>query len=245
MVTIFYKSYLQDFEWLYCSLLSLDKFATGYEEIVIVIPERELHTFISNSNYAKLLIKLNCIIDTVPEYGLGYLYQQYVKMTAHKYTQQPYILFVDSDCIFDRPVNVQDYINNEKPVILYTDYSKVGDAQCWKECTEKFVGLPQQYEFMRRIPLMYHRNTLVRISNMYPDLEYHIMNSERFSEFNAIGAWAFIHEKAKYTFINTDEWEFQPNVARQFHSYTGFTPEVKEEITSILVTPINTTKIER
>ena len=41
MIDIFYKSYAKDFEWLYYSLRSIKKYLTGYNKIIIVIPEQD------------------------------------------------------------------------------------------------------------------------------------------------------------------------------------------------------------
>jgi hypothetical protein len=68
---------------------------------------------------------------------------------------------------------------------------------------------------MRRNGLIYHSSTLQNIAKQYPDLEKYIMESERFSEFNAIGAWIAKNESEKYNLINTDNWEYTPPKAEQ------------------------------
>jgi hypothetical protein len=117
-------------------------------------------------------------------------------------------MFSDSDCIFDREINVDDYIADGKPEILYTDYSKVGDAICWKQPTEAFIKEPVQFEMMRRNCLIYHRSTLVAIEEYEPNLKHIILTSGRFSEFNAMSVFAYKFEREKYNFINTDNWEY-------------------------------------
>jgi hypothetical protein len=129
-------------------------------------------------------------------------------MTAYKYCDSQFIMYVDSDCIFDKHINIQSLVSNGQPEILYTHYSKVGDAICWKQCTERFMNDVVEFEFMRRLPLIYHRETLETIHNLEPNLESVVMNSGRFSEFNALGAWAFVHQKDKYRFENTDNWQY-------------------------------------
>jgi len=213
MIDIFYKSYSKDFKWLEFSLKSLSKFVSVYNEIHIVIPEKDKYLFDS--------IKLpeRTIVHLVNEYGNGYLYQQFCKITAHKHCSAEFILFADSDCIFDKPTDLNDMIVEGKPEILYTEYSKVGDAICWKECTDRFMNAPQEYEFMRRLPLIYHRSTLELISAMPINLEQYIMNSERFSEFNIMGAYAFRHQREQYNFINTDNWTYAPPISTQLWSH--------------------------
>jgi hypothetical protein len=217
-VDIFYKTYKADFNWLSHSLRSLSKHVTGYNEIHIIIPEAEKNLFHSTI----LNFPERTIFHYVKEYGTGYLFQQWCKISGHKYCRADFILFSDSDLIFDHDINLQSFVEDGKPEILYTSYDKVGDAICWKEPTEAFIKDPQEYEFMRRNALIYHRSTLEAIEQYEPNLEYIIMNSERFSEYNAIGAYAWKFEKDKYNFVNTDNWEYVRPKAVQYHSYTEF-----------------------
>jgi len=213
-VDIFYKTYINDIEWLKYSLKSLAKHVKGYNNIVIIVPNKELLNGVD--------LPERTIVKEVNEYGSGYLFQQVCKIQAHKYCDAEFIFFSDSDCIFDHDINVQDFVSDGKPEILYTHYSKVGDAVCWKKPTETFIKERVDYEFMRRNCLIYHRSTLEAIEIYEPNLEYIIMNSERFSEYNAIGVYAWTYEKDKYNFTDTDNWTYTPPKAIQYHSYTEF-----------------------
>ena len=214
MIDIFYKSYSKDIEWLKYSLKSLTKHVTGYDNIVIIVPIEEKGFFES------LELPINTKVIGVKESGNGYLFQQVCKIQAHKYCDSEFIFFADSDCIFDHDINIQDFVADSKPEILYTHYDKVGNAICWKKPTEDFIKEPVEYEFMRRNCLIYHRNTLENIAIYEPNLEHIIMSSERFSEYNAIGVYAWKYEKDKYSFVNTDTWEYVRPKAVQYHSYT-------------------------
>jgi hypothetical protein len=230
MIDIFIKSYRKDFQWLQYSLRSIEKFLTGYNKIIICVPENDYNKFLESFKFPNLNIE----VHSVNEYGNGYLYQQYIKMTAHKYSDAEYILYSDSDLIYDRPTNINDLIIDGKSEILYTDYSKAGTAIVWKEPTERFMNEPQQYEFMRRHGLIYHRSSIETLYNLVPNLEDIIMRSEIFSEFNAIGAWCFKNEKNKYRFVNTETWTYVPPIARQFWSHSGLTGNDMLEINTIL-----------
>lgn len=205
-VDIFLKSYKPDFWLLQLSLQTIKKNVTGYNNIILLIPEKDKHEFDTRDLPERTLIYY------VEDQGIGWLRQQYYKMTAYNYSDADFIMFSDSDNFFDHPINVQDLIKDGKPEILYTDYEQLPDAQIWKEPTDKFIGEPQKYEFMRRLPLVYHRQTLVNIAEFAPKLEHTIMTSHRFSEFNAIGVYAYKYERDKYNFVNTDNWEYvQPH----------------------------------
>ena len=199
-VDIFYKSYSKDFWLLHYSLLSITKNVTGYNNIILIIPEHEKHLFDTR------VLPARTLIHYVAEEGNGYLFQQWCKLNAATYSDADFILFADSDCIFDHPLDVQTFI--PVPEILHTDWEKVGDAKCWREPTEKILKAPVPYEFMRRNCLIYHRSTLLNINARFPELKNIVMSSQQFSEFNLIGAWAWMNEGGKYNFVNTDTWQY-------------------------------------
>lgn len=211
-IDIFYKSFHRDYKLLYLSLKSLTLNVSGYDNVIILIPETEKELFDTRDLPERTLVYY------VPEYGNGYLFQQWCKISAHKFSYADYILFSDSDCIFDHPINLQEFVADEKPEILYTDWKKVGDAICWKQPTETLMRERVPFEFMRRNCLIYHRSTLENIERFEPNLESMIMNSVRFSEFNSIGAYAYKFEREKYNFINTDDWEYTRPKAEQLWS---------------------------
>lgn len=238
-IDIFYKTYAKDFDYLYYSLKSLTKFVIGYNRVIIVIPQHDKHLF--NYDYLPNRCDVYFVDEPVNNYTFGYLYQQYIKMTAFNFSKAEYIMFNDSDSIFKTKINAKNFINKGKPIIYYTDYNKVGDAICWKAPTERFINKVVDYEFMRRIPLVYHTETLKNISEQYNELYNIIMGSGafsrngsvEFSEFNAIGAWSFFNEKDKYTFIDTDTCDVPKRVSNQYWSWDSLDKN-KEEIETIL-----------
>lgn len=217
-VDVYYKSYAKDFSLLKYSLMSLQKNVIGYNTIYLTIPNTDV------DEYSKIVFPFvgdNIHISLTEESKLnGYLYQQVCKINAWKNSDADFILFSDSDCIFNRTIDLQDYIQGGKPEILYTDYNKVENAIIWKDPTEKFLGDPVEFEYMRRNALIYHRSTLENIAKQYPNLKKYIMESEQFSEFNAIGAWIAKNEPNKYNLVNTDNWEYTPPKAEQLWSWS-------------------------
>lgn len=219
-VDIFFKSYKKDFWLLHYSLLSITKNVTGYNNIIILIPENEKHDFDTR------VLPARTLIHYVPEYGNGYLFQQWCKINAASYSDADFILFADSDCIFDHQIDLQTFI--PIPEILYTDYKQLPDAIIWKKPTEQIIGHEIKYEFMRRNCLIYHRSTLVNLNNWNKELKRIIMSSHRFSEFNLIGAYAWTFERDKYNFVNTEDWQFVPAKAEQVWSYGNKEPGASE-----------------
>lgn len=212
-VDIFLKSYRGDFKWLYFALKSIERNVAGYSRVILLIPENDKELFDTRN------VPLRTEIHYVDDTGTGWLRQQWFKMTAHKYSYADFIMFSDSDVFFDHPINLQDYVYEGKPEILYTSWEKVDQAICWKAPTEKFMSEEVPFEFMRRLPLFYHRHTLVEIEKFQPDLENLIMSSERWSEFNCLGAWAYKNHRDYYKFTNTDDWKYEPPLGLQIWSH--------------------------
>lgn len=213
-VDIFIKSYQKDFWLLQIALETIKKNVVGYNSVVLLIPEQEKNLFDTRNLPDRTLI--HYVVDKEH----GWLMQQVFKMQAHKYCNADYIMFTDSDCLFCRPIDVRESINNGKPEILYTSWDSVGDAICWKEPTEKFLKAPVEFEMMRRNQQVYHRSTLVALSKFEPNIEEKVMGSDRFSEFNTMSSFAYQHEKDKYTFTNTlDGWTYTEPLAEQLWSH--------------------------
>lgn len=217
-IDVFIKSYKKDFWLLQLSLQTISKNVSGYNNIILLIPEDEKHDFDTR------WLPERTLIHYVHEYGQegsGWFFQQWLKMSAHRYSHADYIMYSDSDCLFDHPINLQDFVADGKPEILYTSWDKVGQASVWRKPTEAFMKEPVEFERMRRNCLIYHRSTLVWIEEYAPDLEKMIMGSEHFSEFNCISSFAWKYQKDKYTWINTDDWTYVPAKALQVWSHAS------------------------
>jgi hypothetical protein len=221
-IDIFIKSYRPDFWLLHFALRSITRNVTGYNNIVLLIPEKDKYDFDTR------VLPDRTLIHYVEDKSPGWLAQQWYKMSAYNYSNADYIMFSDSDCIFTYPINLQDYIIDDKPEILYTNWDLVGDALAWRRPTEIFMGESVPYEFMRRNCLIYHRSTLLHIAGYSPDLENTIMKSEKWSEFNCFGAFAYKYERDKYSFVDTANWTFVPAKSEQVWSHASKKEGVSE-----------------
>lgn len=214
-IDIFIKSHKPDFWLLQLALQTITKNVSGYNNLILLIPEEDRHEFETRNLPERTLI--HYVQDKFP----GWLGQQVFKLQAYKNSFADYIMFSDSDCLFDHPINLQDFIIDDKPEILYTSWDKVGDAIAWRKPTETIMGDSAPFEFMRRNQLIYHRETLVKINQWHQNLEQFIMSSEKFSEFNLIGSWSYKNERDKYTWINTDDWTYVEPKAIQVWSHAN------------------------
>jgi len=212
-IDIFIKSYFKDFWLLYIALKTITKYVTGYNNIILLIPEHEKDLFDTRNMPERTLIHY------VKEYGQGWLFQQWCKINAHTYSDADFIMFSDSDCFFDHDLDLQTLIPDNRPEILYTYWEKIPEALIWRQPTEAIMNESVPWEGMRRNNLIYHRDTLINLNKFQPNLQYIIMGAERFSEFNLMSSYAFRYEKEKYSFVNTDEWTYVPPHAIQVWSW--------------------------
>lgn len=226
--SIFIKTCLKDLEWLRYSLLSIAKWGSGFSEIVIVADEdcRGLALLPSWVNYS---------INYVPVPHNGYIQQQAIKLVADKYCWSDYILFVDSDCVFFRPFTPDSFMRDGKPVLLKTRYGNIGGAEAWKAITESVVGWEVEFEYMRRLPLTYRRDTFKKFRERFPTLISMLaaMQTRDFSEFNAIGAFIEKEDSEGYYIVDTEDW-IPDAVAKQFWSWGGISPEIKNEMEGMI-----------
>lgn len=227
-VDIFIRTYSKDLEWLKYCLKSITKYATGFRDVIICIPEHEKH-LISGWGLTK-----EKVFKWSPVSANGYVDQQINKLSAHKFTDADYVLFIDSDTCFKKKTNVTDYFTVAKPNLIKTRYELVGDAICWKEPTESILKTEVHYEYMRRMPLLYKTQTL-------KNLEFHlggfkqIAKENKLSEFNLIGAFIELIEKDEdYHIINSEIDPLPPITINQEWSWGGLNEEIRSKLEEIV-----------
>lgn len=202
-VDIFIRTYEADLELLKYCLKSIEKFCKGFREIHIAIPSKDRHRLGYNTKYK---------IHAVGHFNNDYLGQQATKLYADMYSDADYILFVDSDCIFTENVTPKSFMKNGLPFILKTSYEELGNAVPWQPITTKALGFVPTFEYMRRLPLMYHQNHLSQMRNALQikhgmKLETYITEQPHnaFSEFNALGAFCEAYYQNEYVFQDTKD----------------------------------------
>jgi FkbM family methyltransferase len=241
---IFIRTYPGDYDWLRYCIRSIEKYVTGFRKIWMISPSRPPEWFSAAGVSAAPIHIANMewkqMNDESPD---GYLAQQITKLYADVITdyQPDFILHIDSDVILNRPVTPGDFISNDKVVWPYTPYDRIETP--WQPITEKFMGASVQYEFMRRLPIMVPRWLYSKLREFahkrhgMPISQYIINQTQRsFSEFNALGAYAYAYHRDSFDWVNTlaPSLGYNETFARQFHSWSGITPEIKSEIETIL-----------
>jgi hypothetical protein len=228
-VDIFIRTYHKDLPWLEHALRSIHKHVTGRRRIIVAIPEGEGH----------LLSHLTAeTVIEVPDLEDGYLGQQLTKMEAWRYTDADAIIFWDSDVVAMEPIDIHaEYFKDGKPILYKTRYSSLPKDVPWQAITSKAVGFDVEWEYMRRMPLVYWRHTLEEACrelrawhNMSTEIYLEQQPRGAFSEFNYIGAITDRYDGEMYTIIDTESIDMPPNKVRQFWSWGGITNEVRQQL---------------
>lgn len=232
---LFLKTYHKDFIWLPYLFRSINKFVTGFDHMVIIVDTPAEERELKDMRILPTGFKVDVAVCSRPHDFHGYVFQQYVKLKAFDYLHTDYIMYVDSDCLFQRPFNPSDLLTEDgRPIIYKTHYSRIDSP--WKPITEQAVGYPVEWEYMRRHPFMYHRDTLVKLFEFKQDIyDYTRVRSQarEFSEFNYIGAYAEKFEPSWYHFQDTEFGLPDPFIYQSW-SWGGLTDVEREKMEEIL-----------
>jgi len=213
---IFIRSYKADFQWLALCLKAIAKYCTGFRDVIVVVPEQDKPE-IDGWNLTR-----EKVFGEVEE-GRGYLWQQYCKMSADRFTDAEVVVFMDSDCIVPRPLTPDMLYSKGKLNMVVTPYERMPERFPWKPATEKALGFECPMETMRRHPFAYPMELIVRCREHLEalhgqPLKDYIMGQETFSEFNALGAWCLSRHRDRFHVINTDLVELPPPLMDQYWS---------------------------
>jgi hypothetical protein len=216
---VFIRSYRNDFQWLKYCLRSCEKHLSGFNRIHIAIPADDIRIYQPHSHE---------VVHIVDNWSDDYIGQQYTKLCADMFCYSDFILHVDSDCIFTSPTSPQDFMFNEKAVILHED----GVETPWVPIVARTMGFNMESEYMRRLPMIYprwiyagFREFIEKQHGMKLKEWMKIQPFHEFSEFNCLGAWLWRFAREGV------EWKLpseMPTKAKQFWSWGGIDGCVEE-----------------
>jgi hypothetical protein len=232
-IDIFVRTYSNDYGWLAYLLRSIERFGvTGFRRVVIVHRKHDDPPPAPNVPHVML--------DDTREYKNDYHGQAITKLRAHEFTDADVVFYVDSDCVFCQPLDLQAW---EYP-FLVTPWEKLkidthgGSALCWYDTTKLVLGFDPPFETMRRFPFVYpvdfvrevyeHVGGLERLTKL---LEEGMPN---ISEFNILGNYACAKYPERFKPLRTDEVPLPPLVVRQMWSPAGLnSPLVQKEMAAL------------
>ena len=221
---IFIRSYAGDFAWLEYCLKSIKKYGNGFSKVHIVVPANDA---------GNVPVLGSEVVHLTTDRTDGYMAQQLTKLHADDFCEAEYVLHVDSDCVFFKDFSPLDFFLEGKPIMLQEKVETI-----WNPITEKHLGWRDEYEYMRRLPIIYpkwiygkFRAWMKRKHDLGIDDYVVRVNGREFSEFNTLGQWANrIHPEA-FTWMEPND---VPKYCEQFWSWGGITPEIRGKIEMIL-----------
>lgn len=238
-------SYQKDFIWLGPCLASLNKFSNGFlPPVISVAPDDAVGAHeIVNRHYPEATVRVHC-----DERGKtkGNLRAQLSMMNGDKLCPAAdYIWLVGSDCIVHSEFSPEPFFRDGLPVMLVNSYEhlfKFVPRACilpWQDGVERSLGFRPDFEYMRRLPLMYPRDLFrmtreavsARHACDFTDYVYEVhsktdkgerSDSSNFSESNLLGAYAHKYEPGMFYWYNLDtQYNPIPNPLIQFWSHGG------------------------
>ncbi len=240
--SIFIKSFPKDYSWLAYCLKSIHKFASGFSEIVVAIPD-DSDLPLTRERIVKIH-EAGPSAKSIYDHGAGYAFQQVVKMNADKYCLSDYVCHIDSDVVFVKPVTPHDLMVDGKPLWLMTPFVEIlptdKNLGAHLESMRGFSGITPEFEFMRR-----HSQVIPRWAyGCFRDYvqEKYGRNFEQWAmsqpfrgvtEFNFIGQ--FLHrEFPNFIHFHDTRLGVPESFVRQFWSWDGITPEIHAELAELL-----------
>lgn len=239
-MSIFIRSYRNDFEWLSYCVRSISKYCSGFRELVIAVPNSDVQLLPQVCN--EIADKIVAVRDTTH----GYIAQQITKLQADQYCKGDLILFVDSDCFFHSKCTPDFYCKNGLPVMFKETYNSIKEKTKgqnpmdtpyrWKRITEEALKTKVCYEYMRLSPHVRRRKTLETLREKYPNMINYcnMVKGNGFSEFNVLGAVADFFHPELYSIQNVNETGYPATPTKQYRSWDGLTDSIRQEMESFL-----------
>ena len=240
-----------DYQWLPFLFRSIAHHVTGFDRLVVVVEEGDEPplALLQNSGVRAWEIE-RCRRYRGTSYP-GYTGQAIEKLRAWHYTDAERVMFIDSDCVFTRPLDLQTdpHINLAKPIVWWRPWEEAGPAQCWRETTNTLLGYETDSETMCRHPFVFPGWMLHRLWEEIGG-EERLRHFTRLSDFNLMGNFAnWLNDHVDC--VTMSRWPSPPDAAtnadharlgeainvevpgacvRQFWSRSGVTAAVEQEM---------------
>lgn len=222
---ILIASYRGDFVWLQHCLRSLKLHASGFLPTVVAVAKDDLETarwIIQQTGADAEAFVFALPRHLVPSHnGLGMMRAMSAMMHGDLLCPQADNVFlVGSDCLATRDLSPRQYLNGKgQPVVLTNSYEKLrevhADAIPWRDGTAEILGFTPPFEYMRRLPSVFHRSTFAKTREYIEKLHGQSFNEYWYgsflagqrghSEANLLGAYADRFQQSLYDFRCIDD----------------------------------------
>jgi hypothetical protein len=245
VVDIFIKTYHKDFVWLQYCLKSIQKFATGFRNVVI-ISDNDGHKIPNEyliPHCEVFYVDIPQKQPTYVEHGIGYLWQQNIKLNWIEYSDADSVLVIDSDEIVTQAITPDSFKKNNKFVWNYKLWSEAGNTIRWKESTDFLIKMNTEYDAMVISGFVFQRDTTIALKIYLCSIHdttniwdiFVKYNMKTASEFNIFGSFIREFNRCEYTAITDYSIENCINFSiRKYWSWGGLSKEEEDIRNKIL-----------
>lgn len=234
---LFLVSFRRDLEFTQYCLRTVDKFVTGFNKLILLVPKVDEVFFAEIAKpFPFVVLKA---FDEVP--GKGMVHHEAMVCSADQFCASDYIVHIDSDCAFKELVNIeQEYFRDGKPIMLKERFDLLpAEVRPWQVAVEKALGFTPVYETMRRHPAVHPRWLYPKVREAIekhtgkPFLEY-VLSCENkfpqgFAEFPTLGAWALRYDPGAHYWMEPQVDGRPTDKLRQFWTHGSVDMLYKEE----------------
>lgn len=201
---LLFVTFKRDMDFLRYSLKSVEKFASGFSGVTVVVPasERGLYGWIKKAN----VIYANEPADK------GFLWHMAMKCMADDLCPNANaMVHMDADCMFWQPATPADFFVDGKPLIVRERYAdlKNPNRRLWQKAVELAVGVKPEFETMVRHPSVHLRGVYaaaraaVEKHTKQPFMDYVLSCQgdfpQTFAELNLLGHIALTQFRDRYS----------------------------------------------
>lgn len=151
-------TFRRDLEFASYAMRSVRKFATGFGENIVVVPEPDGDAFRAMAEPLGFTVKT---FDEWPDKGM--LHHMALICEADKWCPcADTILHMDADCLFTGPVDASDYFIEGKPVLYREKFANIvgqTNRYTWKAAVKSAIGIDPEWETMVLHPAVHWRET--------------------------------------------------------------------------------------
>lgn len=235
---LFLVTYPKDYPWLEYLFKSINRYVTGFRQLVLVIEENDIAPMDILQKFGpKGWSVMRCRNYRGTDYP-GYTGQAVEKLRAWHYTDADRIFILDSDLIFTRSVDLETdaRANVQKPVVVNRPWEEAGEAVCWHPSTVELLG-NAPFETMCCHPFIFPGWMLHKLWEILGGEEKLLQNPPRdargapcISDFNVMGNYA-LRFPGEFTPYDHRDEDIPPNFIHQFWSHhTVNHPEVRAKL---------------
>lgn len=217
-ISVFIRTYHGDVEWLRYCLRSIHLNLSGWDEVVVCVPQGQ------EACVMPLLTRERLV--TSEHFEDDYIGQQVSKLQAHRHVRGDFVLFVDSDVVFRPGSSVESYFLEGRPAIAKERYDELSfpAARCWQPIVEKLFAEKPEWEYMRGAGVMLFRaDTLEAFDAAFPEIAQYARAQpyRSFSEFNYLGFFAEKTRPSEYRFVDLNRHQMPASGHLCFWSWGG------------------------